>query len=40
MGKKLNDIKNLKASAKRVNIVSIKLVKESSVLYQKRTIRS
>ncbi|WP_336765636.1 JAB domain-containing protein [Paenibacillus sp. USHLN196] len=27
-------------SAKRVNIVSIKLVKESSVLYQKRTIRS
>jgi len=29
-----------KESSKRVNIVSLKLVKESSILYQKRSIRS
>ncbi|MGF9964250.1 JAB domain-containing protein [Bacillus rhizoplanae] len=29
-----------KASAKRVNIVSLKLVKESSILYKERSVRS
>lgn len=29
-----------KSSAKRVNIVSVKLVRESSILYERRSIRS
>ncbi len=29
-----------KSSAKRVNIVSVKLVKESSLLYKKRSVKS
>lgn len=28
------------SSAKRVNIVSVKLVRESSILYERRSIRS
>lgn len=36
----LEGVKKMNKSAKRVNIVSVKLVKESSVLYKKRTIRS
>ncbi len=33
-------MKNTKEVAKRVNIVSVKLVKESSLLYKERSIRS
>lgn len=40
MNRKIDDLKNLELSAKRVNIVSLKLIKESSLLYKERSVRS
>lgn len=36
----LRKVKNKEHPAKRINIVSVKLVKESSLLYKDRSIRS
>ncbi len=40
MSKKFDIFGNLEVSAKRVNIVSLKLIKESSLLYKERSVRS
>ncbi|CUB13653.1 hypothetical protein BN2127_JRS9_01440 [Bacillus subtilis] len=40
MNRKIDVLKSLEVSAKRVNIVSLKLIKESSILYKERSVRS
>lgn len=40
MSKKSDAFKSLEVSAKRVNIVSLKLIKESSLLYKERSVRT
>lgn len=40
MNRRVDVLKSHEVSAKRINIVSLKLVKESSILYKERSVRS